>query len=86
MIAENPGPFTYLGTYIIGTDDVAVIDPGPPIQRHFDALKRALEGRRVTHVFTTHTHLDHSPLAHPLARWAGCKVYADPTQPRRMRT
>ncbi len=80
VIAENPGPFTYLGTgvYIIGTDDVAVIDPGPPIQRHFDALKRALDGRRVTHVFTTHTHLDHSPLAHPLAKWAGCKVYGQP--------
>jgi glyoxylase-like metal-dependent hydrolase (beta-lactamase superfamily II) len=80
VIAENPGPFTYLGTgvYIIGTDDVAVIDPGPPIQRHFDALKRALNGRRVTHVFTTHTHLDHSPLAHPLAKWAGCKVYGRP--------
>lgn len=80
VIAENPGPFTYLGTgvYIIGTDDVAVIDPGPPIQRHLDALKHALDGRRVTHVFTTHTHLDHSPLAHPLARWAGCRVYGRP--------
>lgn len=80
VIAENPGPFTYLGTgvYIIGRGDVAVIDPGPLLDTHFEALKRALAGERVTHVFTTHTHLDHSPLAHPLAQWAGCRVYGTP--------
>ena len=80
VVAENPGPFTYLGTgvYIIGRGEVAVIDPGPPLDTHFEALKRALAGERVTHVFTTHTHLDHSPLAHPLAQWAGCKVYGTP--------
>ena len=82
VIAQNPGPFTFLGTgvYIIGQKggDVAVIDPGPPIDAHFEALKAALAGERITHVFTTHTHLDHSPLAHPLAQWAGCKVYGLP--------
>lgn len=80
LIAENPGPFTYLGTgvYIIGSGDIAVIDPGPLMDNHFEALKRALAGERITHVFTTHTHLDHSPLAHPLAEWAGCKVYGLP--------
>ena len=80
VIAENPGPFTFLGTgvYIIGQGEVAVIDPGPPIDSHLNALKKALAGERVTHVFTTHTHVDHSPLAHPLAQWAGCKVYGTP--------
>ncbi|MFT3725460.1 MAG: MBL fold metallo-hydrolase [Hyphomonadaceae bacterium] len=80
VIAENPGPFTYLGTgvYIVGNGEVAVIDPGPVIDAHFEALKRALDEEKVTHVFTTHTHLDHSPLAHPLAAWAGCKVYGRP--------
>jgi glyoxylase-like metal-dependent hydrolase (beta-lactamase superfamily II) len=80
VIAENPGPFTYLGTgvYIVGKGKVAVIDPGPVIDAHFEALKRALDGEQVTHVFTTHTHMDHSPLAHPLAKWAGCKVYGRP--------
>lgn len=80
VVAQNPGPFTYLGTgvYIIGKGEVAVIDPGPPLDAHFEALKRTLAGERVTHVFTTHTHLDHSPLAHPLAQWAGCKVYGLP--------
>ncbi len=80
VIAENPGPFTFLGTgvYIVGRGEVAVIDPGPPIDAHLEALKKALAGERVTHVFTTHTHMDHSPLAHPLAQWAGCKVYGTP--------
>lgn len=78
LIAENPGPFTYLGTgvYIIGQGDVAVIDPGPAIDKHFEALKMVLKGERITHVLVTHSHMDHSPLAHPLAKWAGCKVYA----------
>lgn len=80
VIAENPGPFTYLGTgvYIVGNGEVAVIDPGPVIEAHFEAIKAAVAGERITHVFTTHTHLDHSPLAHPLAAWAGCKVYGRP--------
>lgn len=78
LIAENPGPFTYLGTgvYIIGEGEVTVIDPGPMIEQHFEALKSALEGERITHVLVTHSHMDHSPLAHPLAKWAGCQVYA----------
>jgi glyoxylase-like metal-dependent hydrolase (beta-lactamase superfamily II) len=77
VIANNPGPFTYLGTgvYIVGAGKVAVIDPGPVIAEHFDALKRALDGETISHVLVTHSHMDHSPLAHPLAQWAGCKVY-----------
>jgi len=78
VIANNPGPFTYMGTgvYIIGQGDVAVIDPGPMLDEHFDALKAALAGERVTQVLVTHGHSDHSPLAGPLAEWAGCKTYA----------
>jgi glyoxylase-like metal-dependent hydrolase (beta-lactamase superfamily II) len=77
VVAENPGPFTYLGTgvYIIGDGEVAVIDPGPMIEEHFGALKDALKGERITHVLVTHSHMDHSPLAHPLAKWAGCQVF-----------
>lgn len=77
VVAQNPGPFTYTGTgvYIIGTDDVAVIDPGPVQDDHIAALDKALDGQRVTHVFVTHHHLDHSPLAHPLAQKHGAKVY-----------
>ncbi len=81
VVANNPGPFTYYGTgvYIVGNGTVAVIDPGPNTEEHFEALKRALDGETVSHVLVTHHHLDHSPLAHPLAKWAGCKVYSMPT-------
>lgn len=80
VIARNPGPFTYTGTgvYIVGRGEVAVIDPGPDLAEHFDALKAALAGERVTHVLVTHHHLDHSPLAHPLARAFGAKVHGLP--------
>ncbi|MET0546244.1 MAG: MBL fold metallo-hydrolase [Caulobacterales bacterium] len=78
VIANNPGPFTYTGTgvYIIGHGEVAVIDPGPELESHLDALKATLKGERVTHVLVTHSHMDHSPLAHPLANLYGAKVYA----------
>jgi glyoxylase-like metal-dependent hydrolase (beta-lactamase superfamily II) len=78
IVADNPGPFTFRGTgvYIVGGKDVAVIDPGPDDQSHVDALKRALEGRRVTHILVTHTHADHSPAAQPLKEWSGAKTYA----------
>ncbi len=84
LVAENPGPFTYTGTgvYIVGQGDVAVIDPGPNLDVHADALNRELEGERVTHVFVTHHHLDHSPMARPLARRHGCPVYGYGVQVR----
>jgi len=78
VVANNPGPFTFKGTgvYIVGDRDVAVIDPGPDMPEHLDALKRALAGKRVTHILVTHTHSDHSPAAAPLKQWSGAKTYA----------
>ena len=83
VIADNPGPFTYTGTgvFIIGTDSVCVIDPGPTTPDHVAAIDRALEGRTVSHVFVTHHHVDHSPLAKPLAEKHGCQVYGFGVQP-----
>ena len=81
VIADNPGPFTYTGTgvYIIGGKEkgssVAVIDPGPNTENHRAALWKALEGRKVSHVLVTHHHMDHSPLAKPLAAAQGCQVH-----------
>jgi glyoxylase-like metal-dependent hydrolase (beta-lactamase superfamily II) len=77
VIAPNPGPFTFTGTgvYIIGHGSVAVIDPGPVDPAHIAAIDTALEGETVSHVFVTHHHLDHSPLAHPLAEKHGARVY-----------
>ena len=77
VIANNPGPFTYTGTgvYIIGNKEVAIIDPGPNTPEHKNAIKKALTGKKVTHIFLTHHHLDHSPLAKPLALEYGCNIY-----------
>ena len=84
LVADNPGSFTYLGTgvYIIGRGEVAIIDPGPDRDAHREALWAALDGQRVTHVFVTHHHLDHSPLARPLAEAHGCAVYGYGVQVR----
>jgi glyoxylase-like metal-dependent hydrolase (beta-lactamase superfamily II) len=78
VVADNPGPFTFKGTgvYIVGHGDVAVIDPGPDAPGHLDVLARALEGERVTHIFVTHSHMDHSPAARPLAERTGAKIHA----------
>lgn len=80
VTADNPGPFTYTGTgvYIIGTKDVAVIDPGPITPAHTKALDQALAGKTLTHILLTHHHADHSPMAAPLAAKYGCKIYGRP--------
>lgn len=77
VVCKNYGPFTYTGTgtYIIGTTSVAVIDPGPLDDAHLQNLLAALEGKTVSHILITHTHLDHSPLALELAERTGAKTY-----------
>ena len=77
VIADNPGPFTYLGTgtYIVGHGEVAVIDPGPDMADHLAAILAATAGERVSHILVTHHHLDHSPLARPLAAATGATIY-----------
>lgn len=64
VIAQNPSKFSYhgTGTYIIGTQNVVVIDPGPSIDSHRDALAATLKGRTVVGIVVTHCHSDHSPL------------------------
>ena len=78
VIARNPGPFTYTGTgtYLIGHGDgVAVIDPGPDMPEHLQAVLDAVAHERVSHILVTHHHIDHSPLARPLAAATGAVVY-----------
>lgn len=77
VIAENPGPFTYLGTgtYIVGQGEVAVIDPGPDLPQHLEAILAATAGERITAIVITHHHSDHSPLAGPLKARTGATVY-----------
>ncbi|MDT8325853.1 MAG: MBL fold metallo-hydrolase [Roseovarius sp.] len=79
ILAPNPSPMTFWGTntYILGTREVAVIDPGPDDPAHLAAILRALDpGQRISHVFVTHSHLDHSPLATRLGAQTGAPVLA----------
>lgn len=79
ILAPNPSPMTYRGTntYLLGTTDLAVIDPGPLNDAHLAALLAAiLPGQQVSHIVVTHSHLDHSPLARPLAERTGAPVLA----------
>ena len=83
VIAENPSKFTYhgTGTYVLGGDvggggDVAVIDPGPRLDSHRDALAAALDGCTVRAVLITHCHADHSPLAAWLSAETGAPTVA----------
>jgi len=76
VLAPNPSPFTYTGTqtYLIGTTDLAVIDPGPDLPEHVDAIVAAVAGRPVTAIVITHTHRDHSPASRPLAALTGAPI------------
>ena len=77
LVANNPGPFTFkgTGTYIVGRGEVAVIDPGPLMDDHLEAILTATAGETITTIVTTHTHLDHSPLSRPLAARTGAVIY-----------
>lgn len=78
VLAENPSKYTYLGTgtYVVGRGTVAVIDPGPSLDSHHDALLAALAGERVGAILVTHCHADHSPLAARLRAETGAATYA----------
>jgi glyoxylase-like metal-dependent hydrolase (beta-lactamase superfamily II) len=84
VIAENPSKFTYrgTGTYIVGHGDVVVIDPGPDLGSHRDALAAALAGERVRAILVTHCHSDHSPLAAWLRQHSGAPTIAHGPHPR----
>ena len=68
IVARNPSGFTFHGTntYIVGRGRVAVIDPGPMLDEHLEAIVAELQDETVEHIIVTHTHHDHSPAAAPL--------------------
>ena len=78
VIAQNPSKFSYhgTGTYLLGTDDVVVIDPGPQLDSHRLALTAALSGRNVVGIVVTHCHSDHSPLTQWLHEETGAPRFA----------
>lgn len=86
VTAKNPSPFTFHGTnsYIIGRETLAVIDPGPDDDAHLRTLLDVIANRPVSHIFVSHTHRDHSPLAARLQQQTGAVVLAEgPHRPAR---
>ncbi len=86
ILAPNPSPFTFRGTntYLVGSGDVAVIDPGPDNADHLAAIEHALQGERLAAILITHTHRDHSPLAAALKARHGAPTHGfGPHRPAR---
>lgn len=77
LLAPNPSPYTGEGTWVhlIGSERLAILDPGPADPAHLDALVAAVAGRAVDAILVTHTHRDHSPAAAPLSARLGAPVW-----------
>ena len=77
VTAPNAGPMTFTGTqtYLLGTESVAIIDPGPDDDAHLEALLHATAGSRVTHIVVTHAHVDHSVLARRLSELLKVRIH-----------
>ncbi|EAQ98327.1 MBL fold metallo-hydrolase [Congregibacter litoralis] len=75
LVAPNPGAMTGPGTntYLLGDEDVIVLDPGPAIDSHIDAILAAGDGR-IRYIVCTHTHPDHSPAWKAVAEATGAQV------------
>tara|TARA_R110002051_G_scaffold57104_11_gene105918 strand:+ start:12682 stop:13596 length:915 start_codon:yes stop_codon:yes gene_type:complete len=78
ILAPNPSPMTHLGTntYLLGSTQIAVIDPGPDSNTHLSAILDTVAPHGISHIIVTHNHLDHSPLAKRLAAQTGAKIHA----------
>lgn len=76
VLAPNASPYTYTGTqtHIVGTHDLAIIDPGPADAAHHAALLRVVSGRPVGAIVITHHHRDHSPGARRLSDELGVPI------------
>ncbi len=75
IVAPNGGPMTGPGTntYLVGADELIVIDPGPDDESHVQAIVEA-GGGRIRWIVCTHTHEDHSPAAGRLRSLTGARV------------
>jgi glyoxylase-like metal-dependent hydrolase (beta-lactamase superfamily II) len=76
VLAPNPSAFTYTGTqtYLVGHGEVAVIDAGPDLPDHIEAILAATAGERIVALVCTHTHRDHSPATRALKAATGAPI------------
>lgn len=76
ITAPNPGVFTGGGTntYLVGIEDLTLIDPGPNIKEHIDEIIRVGENK-IKRILVTHTHTDHSPAALPISKVLNVPMY-----------
>jgi len=76
VVAPNGGAFTFTGTcsYVVGRGKVAIVDPGPEIPAHVEALLGAIRGEKLVAILPTHTHRDHAPAARLLSERTGAPI------------
>jgi glyoxylase-like metal-dependent hydrolase (beta-lactamase superfamily II) len=83
IVANNASALTFKGTntYLVGTDALAVIDPGPADEAHTAAILEAAAGRPITHILITHAHRDHVDGTAALKAATGATTYGFPRAP-----
>ena len=83
VLAPNPSLMTGRGTntYLIGQHELAVIDPGPDLPEHLEAILAAAGSAPIRGIFVTHRHSDHLPAALPLSEQSGAPFYGHPDLP-----
>ncbi len=76
ITADNASPMTFTGTrtYVLGTDNLIVIDPGPDSAAHLSSIMKYIGKRKVTDILLTHSHTDHSPLSRKLKIETGARI------------
>jgi len=79
LVAPNPSLMTGPGTntYLLGIQEIVVIDPGPPLEQHIDAIQQHADAP-IGKILVTHTHPDHSPAAPLLAKACGAELFGRP--------
>ena len=86
ITADNGGVFTGPGTntYMVGNEEISVIDPGPDLSKHIDDIIEIGDGR-ITKILITHTHQDHSPGAISLSERLNLPIYGCVTDSSQLR-
>ncbi len=77
ICAPNISPFTFTGTnsYLIGDENLVIIDPGPDNKSHLSAILNAINNKKLSAILLTHTHKDHSSLAKKLSQKTSAPIY-----------